>query len=94
MVNQPISHMLKDLENWLRNGTCTLAKCIDGGTLVCFSEKRTEGILYHQMVFESLPDDWRLFLKGKTKGTIVNEVYKILAIYDVWPDAITKKRAA
>ena len=90
MLNQPISIMLKNLENWLRDGTCTPAKCVEGGTLICFTEKSAAGIVYHQIPFEGLPRGAEAMIKNKVKGDTIG-TWKILAIYHVWPEVVAKK---
>lgn len=78
-----INEALEALKNCMRDGTLTPGSHVDAETFVCFSEQTATGIVYHQHVFDTLPEPIRNALKHRTRGERIGPV-KILAIFDCW----------
>jgi hypothetical protein len=79
--------LLNKLSELISSGALTKAKCVDAETFICVTEKNAQGMTYHQTPFDVLPEQFRqLFLHHKA-GDVIGH-FKIVAVFDVWPDAI------
>lgn len=85
MLNPDTLAKLKKLEDEMRYGTLTPTTYADEETIVCFTEVVKEGIAYHQGPFEVIRLDLRAAFRSQKKGFVVG-AFKIVAIFDKWPE--------
>lgn len=78
-----VKELLSKLEGALREELLTPAKAIDHDTFFCLTEITLNGIAYHQVPFDSMPENFKTVFKGKEKGEKVFN-YKVVAIYHIW----------
>jgi hypothetical protein len=76
--------LIQGLTKLVHSGILTKGSYVDAATFVCFTEANPlGGIIYHQMSFEQLPDDFRIIFKNHAVGDIIAH-FKIVGVWDIW----------
>lgn len=86
-MNIELDKLLECLKKCILNGTFTKAQCVDDQTFICVKYNDASGLHYVQYTFEQLPKEWQDILKYRKAGEVIGHL-KILAVFDIWPDAI------
>ncbi len=76
--------MLADIRKMVEKGTLTAAAQVESGTVLFVSQNSPQGVVYQQIVFDTLPMPAQDQILYKGIGAEVSGV-KIMGIFHVWP---------